>query len=429
MTRCLLVPLALAGIAATAACTDPVPVDAPAGLSLGGPTGAIAIDHVAVDAAGATIIGGRFSGTVAVGPGAPLAALAQDDGFVARVDAAGAVAWARGFGGQPAAFNRDDRVTGVATMADGSVVVTGYVEGMVDLGGGPLPATGAPGALFVARYAADGRHLWSQRWPSAADASEATAPTVGADGAIYLAAHFTGGATIGAQHLTFASTEAVAVKLTADGALVWARPLRTGPVGPFAGAYGASAPVVIGDAVYLSGGISGPVDLGTGPLAESEAYATYVVELAAATGATRRVRGYPEAATPYGGRHLLRTPDGGLALDGPHVTYLNADLSIARAIDLAALTNFDAFAGRAVIRADGEVVWIAGGSWVRLGGDGAELERATFPADAVGFAGLALGPDGQVTIVGGYRAPFALGDATFASPDGARTRGFMVIVP
>lgn len=423
--RCRAWPLAALAAVALAGCDDAAP--APTGISLGGADGALAIDCVAVDPTGAIVVGGRFEGTVALTPTTTLVAVQQADGFLARLAPDGEVLWARGFGGLPAATNRDDRVTGVAIAPDGAIVVTGYVEGTVDLGGGPRPGSGA-GALFIARYGADGGHQWSQRWPSVSFDSGASAPTIGDDGSIYVAARFTGGATIGDRTLSFATSEQVIVKLAGDGALQWARPLRRQPPTEFPGSYGATAPVVVGDAVYVSGAIAGAVDLGTGPLADSEGYATYVVELAADTGATRTVRGYAETEHPYGATQLVRTPDGGLALTGPQITWLAPDLTIARTVDLSDLTRFDAFDGRAAFRADGELAWISATAYVRLGADGQELARTTFAVGEVGLNDLAIGPDDRVVIVGGYRAGFDLAGATFAAPADGRTRGFIASI-
>ena len=92
------------------------------------------------------------------------------------------------------------------------------------------------------------------------------------------------------------------VKLDAAGAGQWARALRTpAPPTPFPGSCSMSDPLVVGDDVHVCGLVSGPVDLGTGPLATGivgtrEYEATYVVRLAADTGEPRAVRGY-DAAT------------------------------------------------------------------------------------------------------------------------------------
>lgn len=422
---------------ALAACSDsPGPEGPGDGLSFGGPGSWLAIDHIAIDDAGAALVGGRFTGTIALGAGPPLTSVAQEDAFIARIDADGRVAWARGFGGLPAGSNRSDLVTGIAAMADGTMIVTGYVEGTVDLGGGPLEhgPDGGWGVLFIARYASDGTHLWSQRWQGGTSQSLAGTPTIGPDGSIYVGAEFWGGANIGELHLEF-DHEHVVVKLDADGAVQWAQPLRpTPPTEASWGFYGMSDPLVIGDDVYVSGLVQGPIDFGTGPLASAEigsaaSYATYVVRLAAATGERRAVHGYPAAESPPGGRQIMAAPDGGLVLAGPLILRLAADLSIASTIDLSSLTNFDSYDGKLAFRANGEMVWIAANAYVHLAADGAELARTTFASRGpVTLSGLAVGPDDRIRVVGGYDGAFVLGDQSFTDPGGP-TRGFIATMP
>ena len=80
-------------------------------------------------------------GTVAM-VGAIQNVVGQSDVFVAKYSAAGAPLWSKSFGG-----TLNDVGTAVALDGSGNVVVTGYFQGTVDFGSGPLPA--ASGDAFL----------------------------------------------------------------------------------------------------------------------------------------------------------------------------------------------------------------------------------------------------------------------------------------
>jgi hypothetical protein len=71
--------------------------------------------------------------------------------------------WGRSFGSLV-----DDAAIGAFVRADRSVVVVGAFSGAVDFGGGPLVASGGRD-VFVLGLAADGSHLWSERYGGEGD--------------------------------------------------------------------------------------------------------------------------------------------------------------------------------------------------------------------------------------------------------------------
>ncbi|MEZ4453380.1 MAG: hypothetical protein R3B09_28205 [Nannocystaceae bacterium] len=73
------------------------------------------------------------------------------DVFVARLDAAGNLAWTRQGGAQEVARGLD-----VAVAPGGDAVIVGTFRGSLDLGDGPLVAPSGNVDMFVARYGADG---------------------------------------------------------------------------------------------------------------------------------------------------------------------------------------------------------------------------------------------------------------------------------
>jgi hypothetical protein len=62
--------------------------------------------------------------------------------------------WSKSFGN--AGF---DVATATAIDSAGNVVVTGYFQGTVDFGGGPLTTAGEDD-IFVAKLDSSGNHLW-----------------------------------------------------------------------------------------------------------------------------------------------------------------------------------------------------------------------------------------------------------------------------
>lgn len=428
--RAMIGATTVAAMAFLAACGDGAGPEASVGL--GGAGAAVSVEQVAVDSQGAAIVGGVYEGALALGGAAPVPAVKQLDGFIAKVDASGAVLWQRAFGGvQPIDVNRDDRVSGIAIMPDDSVVVTGYAEGVIDLGGGPLGGDGDdspdPGMMFVARYGADGTHLWSQRWRSGRSDSTARALAVGPDGAIYLAAAFTTSATIGATELEF-GTETVVVKLDAGGAVQWARPMR-----PTAtqddGQYDAQGLVATADGVFVTGTAVGAVDFGLGPLADAEDFRTYVARLDAVDGALRAVGAYqnPPTQTAVGG--IAALPGGGFVLGGSNLLRLGADLAPLGRTDLATFAGTSTSAGSIAVHPSGALTWIGDHALVELGADGTIGDSVQFPAE-VRLGAVAVGPAGDTVVAGGFSTQFTLADQTFALATGDRSPdGFVAWLP
>jgi hypothetical protein len=117
---------------------------------------------IAVDSGGNVFLTGDFPGTVDFG-GGPLVSAGGQDIFVAKLDANGDHVWSKRFG--------DISNQGGASVAvdnGGNVVLTGYVQGPADFGGGPLPSAGGDD-LFVAKFDANGAHVWSKRFGDASD--------------------------------------------------------------------------------------------------------------------------------------------------------------------------------------------------------------------------------------------------------------------
>jgi hypothetical protein len=106
------------------------------------------------------LLAGTFASSIDFGSG-PIAFQGGYDGFVAKLDPAGAPIWSRGFG------DWDFQQSADLTVDDAdNVLVTGAFEGAVDFGGGPLVSAGF-WDIFVAKLDPGGGHLWSSRYGDA----------------------------------------------------------------------------------------------------------------------------------------------------------------------------------------------------------------------------------------------------------------------
>lgn len=169
---------------------------------------------VAVDWAGNAILTGSFGGTADFG-GGPLTGAGASDVFVAKYDTRGVHLWSQRFGDASRQYS-----AGVAVDAFGNVVVTGYFQGTVDFGAGPLTSAGGYD-IFVAKFDPSGTHLWSKRFGDAGGQYRSEI-TVDASGNVLLTGSFEGTMDLGGGPLTSAGGYDIFVaKLDPTGAHLW----------------------------------------------------------------------------------------------------------------------------------------------------------------------------------------------------------------
>jgi hypothetical protein len=226
---------------------------------------------VAVDSAGNVVIVGQlFAGAVDFGGGPLVTAGQSDDIFVAKFDASGQHLWSKRFG--------DTELQGaqsVAVDSAGNVLVTGHFWGAVDFGGGPLVSAGYID-IFLVKFDASGKHLWSKRF---GDASQQIQCSVAVDsagnvlmtGSFYSTVDFGGGPLVssgGPNYTIFAA------KLDASGQHLWSK--RFGE----AGSNGSAGPIAVDSAgnALVTGHIIGTVDFGGGPLVSVGSYDAFVAK-------------------------------------------------------------------------------------------------------------------------------------------------------
>jgi len=108
----------------------------------------------AIDAAGRTVAVGRFPASTHLG-GEPLSEDGQDFVALLQLDEGGTVRFGRRLGDVSEVVAR-----GVAVAPNGDIVVVGYFDGTVSLGGAEMTSTSFWDA-FAVGYDPDGHHLWS----------------------------------------------------------------------------------------------------------------------------------------------------------------------------------------------------------------------------------------------------------------------------
>jgi hypothetical protein len=171
---------------------------------------------VAADASGNVVITGRFRETTNFG-GGPLTTDGDDDIFVAKYDADGNHLWSRRFGDHGA-----QQGNAIAVDGAGNIALTGHFTGTLDFGGGPMTNTG-PIDVFVAKLDADGNHLWSRSFHEDGF-QRGDAVAVDSSGGVVIAGDFTGTLNFGGGPLTSAGTDDIYLaKYDADGNHLWSK--------------------------------------------------------------------------------------------------------------------------------------------------------------------------------------------------------------
>jgi hypothetical protein len=205
---------------------------------------------LAADGAGNVIVGLKVGNTIDLG-GGPL------NGFVlAKLDAAGNHLWSKGLSASGA---RD-----MAVDANGNVVITGYFNNVIDLGGGVLFSQGMANDLFVAKYNAAGQHLWSKRFGGNGN-DEGESITTDADGNLIITGNIGNQADFGGGQVPFAgSSDYFVLKLDPNGNHVWSK--SYGDMSTQLGIRVATDP---SKNILLAGGIFGSADFGCGALVAS----------------------------------------------------------------------------------------------------------------------------------------------------------------
>ncbi|MCK6590299.1 MAG: SBBP repeat-containing protein, partial [Polyangiaceae bacterium] len=168
----------------------------------------------------------------------------------------GPVQWSKGYGDGAGQY-----VHGTAVDSAGNVLVTGSFAGTVDFGGGPLTSSGG-NDVFVAKFDANGQHIWSKKFGAAQEQSGRSIATDAA-GNVYVTGNFIGsvnfgGGALGSDACCFFE-DMFLMKLDAQGNFVWAKDFGDGAA--------QTARAVVSDAqgnIVMVGDFQGDVNFGGG---------------------------------------------------------------------------------------------------------------------------------------------------------------------
>lgn len=297
---------------------------------LGGPRWELAAS-LAVDVSGDILVAGAFEHTLAVADRV-LESAGEADAFAVRLAPDGSHIWSFRLGGKGW-----DEASAIAVDADGGAIVAGALSG--DLAGDR--AENRAGAVdgqdrghgFVARYSAEGKPLWSQRFTgTATDRALAVAVTPG--DAIVVAGTFAGAVDMGGERLDSAGKHDIFLaSYDQDGRHLWSR-RHGGSQGDCARAIAADRN---GDFV-IAGSISGEVSLG-GDTLRAGHLDMYVARYSASG---EHLWSHSFAGAGAGTRSLAITADGGVVVAGSFPHSLELDPGGA-GNSLMSAGGFDAF--------------------------------------------------------------------------------------
>jgi hypothetical protein len=175
---------------------------------------------VATDTAGNAVVTGYFSGSVNFGAGTCTVPFQTDqDAFLLKLSSSGIPVWVNCFANTAAEIGQ-----GVATDPSNNVLLAGWFNGRIDLGGGYLQSTGVSQDVFVAKFTSSGTHVWSR---SAGSDENDVAYDVASDssGNVLVAGVFEGAVSFGGSTLSSygGSADGFVVQYSSSGSHRWSR--------------------------------------------------------------------------------------------------------------------------------------------------------------------------------------------------------------
>ena len=207
---------------------------------------------VSTDPAGNVLITGAF-GVYPVEAANP-----QTSIFVVKLDPSGAQQWVRTFGTPGGTY---DEGMGIAADASGAVLSTGRFLGTVNFGGTPLTSAGYED-IFVAKFDANGNHVWSRRAGSANFMEYGFGITVDGEGNVVVTGTHYGPIDMGGGMLPYGGKPDIFLaKYASDGSHVWSHGYGAGEFD-----FGIDVACDGSNNVLLLGRFGGSVDFGGGTL-------------------------------------------------------------------------------------------------------------------------------------------------------------------
>jgi hypothetical protein len=149
------------------------------------------VENVAVDPDDDTVVTGSYTSTQNWG-GDDHTPVGAKDVFVARYTAGGAHDWSTSLGG-----GGSEHTNGLAIDGDGNIVIVGYFDADMDLGGGELANAGGQD-VYVVKLTRAGEHAWSYRFGGGMD-DYSHAVATDRHGIVYLLGTFKGTADVAGE--------------------------------------------------------------------------------------------------------------------------------------------------------------------------------------------------------------------------------------
>ncbi|MDI1476634.1 hypothetical protein [Polyangium sp. y55x31] len=212
-----------------------------------------AVDIAATKAGGVVVTGTVNGGAVDFGGGGLNGSHA--DAFLAMYDATGAHVFSKRFVDSAFQYGR-----GVAVNAAGEIVLAAEVQNTIDFGGGVLVSTGLTD-VALAKFAADGTHIWSNVYGSSY-AQEVSRVAFDPQGNILVAGTHQNALEFGCGPV-FPPNDAgfFVAKFDPNGACLWTKTYGTTPAKAF---YAPTLAVDPAGNVIVAGTFLGSMDLGGG---------------------------------------------------------------------------------------------------------------------------------------------------------------------
>jgi uncharacterized repeat protein (TIGR02543 family) len=284
---------------------------------------------VAVDTSDNVILAGEFMTSTVIG-GTTLTSAGSKDISLLKVNSAGALQWSKRFGG-----TSSDSVYGLATDADGNILISGDFSGSITFGTTTLTSSGGRDG-FLAKLNPSGTPLWAMKIGGTGN-DTAYAVTVTASGQFVVGGSFSVTATFGIISRTSAGgTDGFAMGISSAGSVQW--------VTRFGGSSNDSGRAVAVDSTgsaCVAGNFAGTdSNFGTEVLASEGLDDAFVVRLDVTNGAFLTVKqcggagadaGLGLAADPFGSLYLSGSYSGTAYFDGHTlITPQGADAFVAK---------------------------------------------------------------------------------------------------
>ncbi len=355
-------------------------------LTTFGGTGFDQVTDVAVDASGNLFVVGEFVGMMTIGGTMLLGLAGLESIFVAKFDPSGTLVWAKAFGSSGA-----NEVSDVAIdPASGDAWLLGYFTSPINFGGGTLTSAGAWDVFVAKLAAADGSHLFSQRFGGAANESPGGLD-VDASGSVVLGGTFSGTVNFGGTDLTaLGPGDVFFLKLGSAGAYQWSE--RFG--GPSPSTLGGLTLDSAGNPI-LTGRFAGTVDFGGGGATAVGSTDIYVAKYSST------------------GAYLWADTVGGPGLDESDAVVADSASNVLVTGTFSGSVNFG---GGALTASGSSDIFVA-----KFASTGAYSWASKFGGSSTeGGAGIAVDGSDNVVVTGYFSSPsidFGLGLLTNAGQD------------